>query len=208
MGSSLALGLVSAGHSVAVIDRKPDAFRRLGTGFSGTMVQGVGFDRGSLAQAGVERAGSVAAVTSGDNSNIVVARVARETFGVERVVARIYDPRRAAIYQRLGIATVASVAWSTERVLRHIVPDQDTTEWIDPSANVSLVERVIEAHWAGQPVAALERTGMARVVALSQLGVGRVPTSDTLLQNGDIAYLAVRDPSLAELADRPVRAPY
>ena len=123
VGSALATGLVDAGHSVAIIDKRPEAFDRLGTGFGGQMIAGIGFDRDRLKEAGIEtRRRAVAAVTNGDNSNIMIARVARETFDVERVVARIYDPRRAAIYQRLGIPTVATVSWASERVLRHILP--------------------------------------------------------------------------------------
>ena len=207
VGSSLALGLSQAGHSVAVIDRNPDAFRRLGADFTGSTVQGIGFDRDRLQEAGIEGAGAVAAVTSGDNSNIVIARVTRETFGIERVVARIYDPRRAAIYERLGIATVASVAWTTERVLRRILPDQQAVEWVDPSARVMLVERSVPAAWAGRPLAELELDGSARVSVLSRMGVGQVPRPDLVLQEGDIAYLAVADAALAgfdtRLATRP-----
>ena len=118
VGSALANNLSSAGHTVAIIDKRSEAFARLGSGFTGQAIAGIGFDRDRLLEAGIERAGALAAVTSGDNSNIMIARVARETFGVERVVARIYDPRRAAIYQRLGIPTVATVAWTSERVLR------------------------------------------------------------------------------------------
>ena len=199
VGSSLALSLTQGGHSVAVIDRNPEAFRRLGSAFEGTTVQGIGFDRDRLQEAGIERASAVAAVTNGDNSNIVIARVTRETFGVERVVARIYDPRRAAIYERLGIATVASVAWTTERVLRRILPGEAAVEWIDPSARVTLVERSVPVAWTGHLASELEREGAVRVAAVSRLGVGQVPRQDLVLQEGDIAYLAVAEAALPEL---------
>src|SRR5690606_37465661 len=133
VGSGLA-GIVEArGHSVAVVDKDPTAFRRLDPGFRGRTVVGVGFDRDRLEAAGVREAAAVAAVTSGDNSNIVTARVARETFGVERVVARIYDPRRAAIYERLGIPTIATVQWAIDRVLRRLLPDAAGDDWVDPA---------------------------------------------------------------------------
>src|SRR4029077_18256869 len=136
------------GHSVAVIDRRVQAFRRLPEGFAGKKVVGVGFDRLRLEEAGVPDADGRAAVTNGDNSNIGVARVAREAFQIDRVVARIYDARRAAIYERLGIPTVATVQWTTERVLRRISPDStQAVEWIDPSAKICLVERVVPGHW-------------------------------------------------------------
>ena len=116
VGSTLGRELVAAGHTVAVIDRKSEAFSRLGESFSGQKIVGIGFDRDILIEAGIEKAGALAAVTNGDNSNILIARVAREEYGIERVVARIYDPKRAEIYERLGIATVATVKWTSERI--------------------------------------------------------------------------------------------
>ena len=191
VGSALAVSLTSAGHTVAIIDKRAEAFARLGPSFTGQTIAGIGFDRSRLEEAGIQEAGAVAAVTSGDNSNIMIARVARETFGVERVVARIYDPRRAAIYQRLGIPTVATVAWTTERVLRRILPDEPAVEWVDPSARVMMVERVVPSPWAGHALMDLEDNGTMRVVALSRLGTARVPTPDLVVQEGDVVYLAV-----------------
>lgn len=200
VGSSLALQLTEAGHTVAVIDRKPESFERLGTGFTGITIAGIGFDRDRLTEAGIERADALASVTNGDNSNILIARVARETFGVERVVARIYDPKRAAIYQRLGIATVATVAWTTERVLRRIVTDVPAVEWVDASANVSLVERQIERGWAGHRVVELEEHHAGvRVVALSRLGVAQLPTPQLVAQEGDIVYVAMTGDALSRI---------
>src|SRR3954471_4439901 len=134
VGSELALGLERSGHSVAVIDKNADAFRkRLPEDFAGQKVVGFGFDRDHLIEAGIERAGAVAAVTSGDNSNILTARIARENFAIDRVVARIYDPRRALIYQRLGIPTVATVSWTTDQVMRRLLPaEEQPHEWLDP----------------------------------------------------------------------------
>ncbi|MGI8691907.1 MAG: potassium channel family protein, partial [Geodermatophilaceae bacterium] len=97
VGSSIARSLEELGHSVAVIDRNQEAFRRLGPEFGGRQVLGMGFDRDTLRKAGIEKARAFAAVSSGDNSNIISARVAREAFGIDHVVARIYDPKRAAV---------------------------------------------------------------------------------------------------------------
>lgn len=200
VGSSLALQLTDSGHSVAVIDRKPESFERLGSGFTGRTIAGIGFDRDRLVEAGIEEAGALASVTNGDNSNILIARVARETYGIERVVARIYDPRRAAIYQRLGIATVATVAWTTERVLRRIVTETPAVEWVDPSANVSLVERQVERGWAGHRVLDLEEAHAGvRVVALTRLGVAQLPTSNLVAQEGDILHVAVTSDALGRI---------
>jgi trk system potassium uptake protein len=194
VGSSLAHTLTEANHNVVVVDRRPEAFARLGTGYSGRTVLGVGFDREVLREAGIEQAGALAAVT-----NILIARVARETFGIDRVVARIYDPRRAAIYQRLGIPTVATVAWTAERVLRRITADEAAVEWVDPSAKVMLVERSIGAAWAGRKVTELEAAAPVRLVAVSRLGVSSVPRGDLILQEGDLVYVAADGDSLASV---------
>lgn len=199
VGSGLARILEDGGHTVAVVDKQAKAFRRLPEGFSGRRIQGVGFDRDRLREAGIEEAGALAAVTNGDNSNIMVARTAREVFGLERVIARIYDPRRAAIYEKLGIPTIATVQWTTDRVLRRILPDSPATEWTDPSAGVVLVERPVAPGWAGRRLADLDISGLARVAALSRLGVSQVPTPDLVTQEGDVVYMTVATDRLADL---------
>lgn len=192
VGSGLARIVEAQGHSVAVIDKDAQAFRRLHEGFRGTCVTGVGFDRDRMEEAGIREADSLAAVTSGDNSNILTARVARETFGLERVVARIYDPRRAIIYERLGISTIATVQWTIDRVLRRLLPDEAAeTDWIDPTARVVLVERPVSGTWAGRPLADIEVPGISRSVAVSRTGASQVAHSDLVTQDGDVVYLAV-----------------
>ena len=198
VGSTLALELVAIGHTVAVIDRKPDAFKRLGENFSGLTIAGIGFDRDVLQEAGIERAQAVAAVTNGDNSNILIARVAREKFGIEKVVARIYDPKRAEIYERLGIATVATVKWTSERILRRILPDISSVEWTDPSSNVVLIEREFPNSLAGKKVFEIELSG-ARISALRRLGTAVIPDENTIVQQGDVGYFAVEIGSLDKL---------
>ena len=191
VGSGLARTLEESGHTVAVVDRRSKAFERLPEGFSGKTVLGVGFDRDRLKAAGIEEASALAAVTNGDNSNILVARVARETFGIENVVARIYDPRRAKIYERLGVPTIATVEWATERVLQRILPERPTAEWIDGSAKVCLIERPVPARWAGKKVSDLDLAGLARVAVVTRLGEGTVASVDTVLQEGDLVHVSV-----------------
>jgi trk system potassium uptake protein TrkA len=199
VGSSLGRVLTADGHSVAIIDRRAEAFNRLGEHFSGRTVQGIGFDRDRLIEAGIEEAGALAAVTSGDNSNILVARVARENFAVEQVVARIYDPRRAVIYQRLGIMTVATVAWTTDQVMRRLLPEARPAEWTDPTAKVCLIDRTLGDGWAGQPLTDVEEAAGARIVAINRMGAATIPTARTMAQSGDVVYIAAETSRLAQI---------
>ncbi|HEY7222861.1 MAG TPA: TrkA family potassium uptake protein [Micromonosporaceae bacterium] len=198
VGSTLAQSLESRGHSVAVIDQDPDAFRRLGPEFAGLTVTGVGFDREVLIEAGIERADAFAAVSSGDNSNIISARVARETFGVSRVVARIYDQRRAEVYERLGIPTVATVRWTSDRMLRHLVPHDQVELWRDPTSTVSVVEVPLHPGWIGRPVRALEEACGARTAFIIRFGIGTLTTPSTVLQDGDQVYMLLTDDMIDE----------
>jgi len=193
VGSTLALTVEQRGHSVAVIDQNADAFRRLGAEFGGTTVTGIGFDRAVLSSAGIERADAFAAVSSGDNSNIISARLARETFGVSRVVARIYDAKRAQVYERLGIPTVATIRWAADRMVRHLVPEGTVEVFRDPTSSVSIVEAPLHRDWVGRTVAALEDGTGARVAYLTRFGIGSLATSSTVLQDGDQVFMMVTD---------------
>ncbi|WP_035849114.1 potassium channel family protein [Kitasatospora azatica] len=197
VGSALARALEKQGHSVAVVDQDPTAFRRLGAGFNGRRVNGVGFDQDTLREAGIEEAGAFAAVSSGDNSNIIAARVARETFGVEHVAARIYDPRRAEVYQRLGIPTVATVRWTADQMLRRLLPSGAEPLWQDPSGTVQLAEVAFSPHWVGQRVSALEEASGARVAFITRLGEGVLPTPQMVVQEGDLVQVMLRRADLA-----------
>jgi len=202
VGSELAGALELGGHTVVVVDKRKEAFRRLPPSFSGKTIVGFGFDRDTLLEAQIDQAGALAAVTSGDNSNIMAARVARETFEIERVVARIYDPRRAAIYQRLGIPTVATVAWTTDQVMRRLLPGDHAASWTDSTGEVALVERDLPASWAGRPLGALEEPGRAKLVSVTRLGTARIFATDLVGQEGDILHLVVASDALGELQER------
>lgn len=192
VGSSLALDLTELGHSVAVIDQDVESFRRLGPSFGGTIVTGVGFDRDTLHKAGIERAHAFAAVSSGDNSNILAARVARETYGVDKVVARIYDPKRAEIYERLGIPTVATVAWSTGQMLRRLLPEELSDEWRDPSGTVALAQCGVHPGWIGTRIRDIGTRTDTRIAFITRYGEGLLPEPDTVLQEGDLLHVIVR----------------
>jgi trk system potassium uptake protein len=199
VGSTIAHSLEARGHSVAVIDQNADAFRRLGPDFGGLTVTGIGYDRDVLIASGVERADGFAAVSSGDNSNIISARLARETFGVSRVVARIYDPKRAEVYERLGIPTVATVRWTADRMLRHLIPEGVPELWRDPTSTVSIIEVPVHPDWIGRPVHTLEQASGARVAYLMRFGIGTLPTHSMLLQDGDQVFMLVTDEIVASV---------
>ena len=190
VGSALAASLERLGHEVAVIDRDPQAFRRLGPEFRGRQVVGQGFHREVLIEAGTEEADAFAAVSSGDNSNIISARVARETFGIDRVVARIYDAKRAAVYERLGIPTVATVPWSTDRLMRDAAARRRRLgvaragrQGGDPAAAA--------ARGLGRPpVRELEQATGSRVAFIVRFGTGVLPGAKTAVQHEDTVYVA------------------
>jgi trk system potassium uptake protein TrkA len=207
VGSSLARSLEKRDHSVAIIDIDVDSFRRLGPDFVGRTVKGVGFDREVLLEAGIEDADGFAAVSSGDNSNIISARVARETFGVSRVVARIYDGKRAEVYERLGIPTVATVRWTADRMLRQLVPDSNVPVWRDPTSTVSILEVPVHDDWVGRSVSAIEEGSGARVAYLMRFGLGMLPTPSTLLQDGDQVFMLVTDDMTAQVTKITGTAP-
>ncbi|MCE3553893.1 TrkA family potassium uptake protein [Pseudonocardia sp. RS11V-5] len=190
VGASLAAGLERLGHEVSVVDRDVQAFRRLGTDFRGRQVVGFGFHREVLIEAGIEKADAFAAVSSGDNSNILSARVARETFGVERVVARIYDAKRAAVYERLGIPTVATVPWTTDRFMRMVLPDGVATAWREPAGTVAILPLPLHEDWVGRPIRELEEATGSRVAFLVRFGTGVLPTRETAVQADDTVYVA------------------
>ncbi len=199
VGATLAMTLEGNGHSVAVIDQNADAFRRLDASFEGKKVTGLGFDRDTLQQAGIEDAYAFAAVADGDNSNIVAARVVRETYGVQNVVARIYDPHRAEIYQRLGIPTVATVRWTTDQVLRRLLPMGATDEFRDASGQITIAQVDVHQDWVGHPLRQLEHASGARVAYLTRYGDGILPDADTVLQENDLVYVLVRAVDLPEV---------
>ncbi|HLN75534.1 MAG TPA: TrkA family potassium uptake protein [Nocardioidaceae bacterium] len=198
VGSTLARSLEDRDHTVAVIDSNPDAFRRLGPSFNGTKVTGIGFDQDVLDRAGIEKADAFCAVSSGDNSNIIAARVARETFGIQQVVARIYDPGRAEVYQRLGIETVATVKWTADQVLRRILPAGAEPDFRDPSGTIRLDQLRVNEAWIGRRTVDFQLQSGSRIAWIDRLGEGMLPTRESVIQEGDLLHLVMRE----ENADR------
>ena len=207
VGSALSAAVERLEHTVAVIDKDVQAFRRLGTDFHGQQVVGVGFDKRVLVEAGIERAGAFAAVSSGDNSNIISARVARETFGVEQVVARIYDAKRAEVYERLGIPTVATVSWTTDRLMRTLLPDGVASAWRDPTGKVAIVQLPIHEGWVGHTVATLEQAIGARVAFIMRFGTGVLPNLKTVVQADDQVYVSVLSGTISDVSNAASQPP-
>ena len=199
VGSTLARSLEDRNHTVSIIDSNPDAFRRLGPAFNGTKVTGYGFDQAVLTEAGIERADAFAAVSSGDNSNIIAARVARETFGIQQVVARIYDPGRAEVYQRLGITTVATVKWTADQVLRRILPAGTEPDFRDPSGTIRVDQVRVPERWIGERTVRIQEQSNSRIAWIDRLGEGMLPNRQSVLQEGDIMHLVMREEKAAEV---------
>lgn len=208
VGVMLAHALEDAGHSVAVIDQDDRSLRRLRSGFQGKKVTGHGFDRDVLRRASVETAYALAAVSSGDNTNVLAARVARETFGVQRVVARIYDPARAEFYQRLGIPTVASVRWTADQVLRRMLPEQSIAgDWREASGRLQLGELSLDDSWSGLHLDAIAEATGVRIAFLTRFGEGILPGPSTSYQKGDVVHAMMRIDDVDEVARILARPP-
>lgn len=207
VGSSLARRLQRQGHTVSVIDQEADAFRRLGPTFTGKQITGMGFDRNTLAEAGITEAGAFAAVSSGDNSNILAARVAREQFGIDHVVARIYDPKRAEVYERLGIPTVATVPWTVDRFMRVLLEDEPTELWRSPTGDVVLTQIPVHDGWIGLRLSDLEAATGARAAYLTRFGAALLPTPNTVVQSGDQVVVLVTATRANEVAEQAAAGP-
>ena len=207
VGATLAVDLEKAGNTVSVIDQNREAFRRLGGDFNGRTIAGVGFDRDTLLEAGIEKADAFAAVSNGDNSNILAARVARETFGVANVVARIYDPARAEIYQRLGIPTVATVLWTTDQIMRRLTPSGSKSEWRDATGTVQLIEVHLHASWYGEAASLIETNTKARVAFITRLGEALIPDEHTVLQEGDLVHVIASEKEIANIEKTLAKSP-
>ncbi|MGC2174960.1 MAG: TrkA family potassium uptake protein, partial [Acidimicrobiales bacterium] len=188
------------GHSVVVIDKNRDSLRRL-THFHGKTIVGSGFDRDVLYQADAMTADALAAVTSGDNSNILCARIARDHYNIKNVVARIYDPARADIYMKLGIPTVATSSWTVAQVKRWMLPTDDSIEWSDIAGSLHLVERIVPDALAGKPVANFQLGDSVRLVGIVRAGQGRVDIDGLFAQEDDILEFLVTTDGLKRLHD-------
>lgn len=202
VGAELARALEGRGFTVSIIDKDESAFeQRILPGFSGKQLVGVGFDRQILEEAGIREAGIFASVTRGDNTNIVSARIAKEHYNVDKVVALIYDPRRAQMYERLGISTVGTVAWATDQIMARVMPTAESVEWTVGSGEVVVIGIPAPPPFIGRAIEDLRDPGKARVVALTRFGSTQIPDVKTIVQEGDFLHLAVLRSALGELEE-------
>ena len=189
VGSELANELIDAGHEVTVIDKNAEAFHRYPPGEGARTVVGLGFDRDILEEAGIKDADAFVAVSSGDNSNIVSARVALENYHVPKVVARIYDPRRADIYERLNIPTVATTRWGVKQIQLMLLHDRQEIRETLGGGELLRMRMPVGPHMVGKPATAFDVPGKILIAGVSRGGGGFLPTDDTTVQAGD--YLVV-----------------
>jgi trk system potassium uptake protein len=189
VGSDLTVQLAEGGHDVSIIDKREEAFHRLPPGFNARTVVGLGFDRDVLEDAGIKEAEAFVAVSSGDNSNIVSARVALEYYHVPKVIARIYDPRRADIYERLNIPTVATTKWGVKQIQLMLFHDRSEIRESMSGGELLRMRIPVPQHLVGKPATSLNVEGQVLVAGVSRGGGGFIPTDATTLQKGD--YLAV-----------------
>lgn len=191
VGRYLAHMLEGAGHTVAVIDRSSAVFEEYGEEIRGRKLAGEVFDRGTLVKAGIEKADVFAAVTSGDNSNIISARVARERFGVPHVVARIFDPRRAQLYRELGIPTISTVEWTTQMLLTMIVQPGLRVIHSFGDGEVTLIELPANRRFVGKNPAEIAAECGANVTVIVRNGAALQPSPSTFVEPNDSLYVSV-----------------
>jgi trk system potassium uptake protein len=199
VGAELTIQLAKAGHTVSIVDKRKEAFDRLPPGFDAKTIVGIGFDREVLEEAGIREADAFIAVSNGDNSNIVSARVAREYFKVPKVIARIYDPRRADIYEKLDIPTVASVRWAAKQVQYLLFHGRETMR--DSLAGGSLLHLQVGMpdHLVGKKISSVTSDGEVEVIGVERGGAGFIPKDDSTFQEGDVAHFVVHKDATEKL---------
>jgi len=202
VGAEMTVSLARQGHTVSVIDKDSRKFDRLPPGFDGQTFVGLVFDRETLESAGIRDAGAFIAVTNGDNSNILSARVAREAYGVDKVVARIYDPRRAEIYRRLGIPTVATVQWASAQIYDLLFEGLGHTELAFGDGEMVLLRIDVPPTLAGKPVETLAEPGQADVAVINRMGSVMIPSEKAMFQEGDIAHVVIKRDAIGELRQK------
>jgi trk system potassium uptake protein TrkA len=196
VGAEVTMQLSQAGHEVAIIDKRKEAFDRLPPEFKAKTLVGVGFDREILEDAGIKEADAFIAVSSGDNSNILSARVASEYYHVPNVIARIFDPRRAEIYERLNIPTVASVRWTAKQIVLMLFHAREEIKESLGGGDLLRMRVEIPPHLVGKPVSELSMEKKVLVAGVDRGGQGFIPDPTSTFQAGDVAQVIVHHNAL------------
>jgi trk/ktr system potassium uptake protein len=199
VGAAVTVSLAKAGHSVAIIDKREEAFDRLPPGFEAKQIVGQGFDREILEAADIKEADAFVAVSSGDNSNIVSARVAREHYHVPKVVARIFDPRRAEIYEKLNIPTVASVRWAAQQIKFLLFHGREEIKESFAGGTLLHLQRSVPDFLVGKAISSIEAEGSIRVMGIDRGGTGFIPVAASTFQMGDVVHLVVAQDAMDQL---------
>jgi trk system potassium uptake protein len=202
VGVELAQSIMRRGHAVTVMDSNLLAFDRLGPDFRGRTIQGDALDQDALKRAGIEEAHGVAAVTTSDSANIVAARIARDIFHVEHVVARVYDPSRAPIYEHMGLQTIASSSWGAHRIEQLLLHPGLRSLVAAGNGEVHVYEITVPESWDNQPLAAMLPAGQALPVAVARGGRALLPTPDFVLHDGDLLQVSATEDGAVALRDR------
>jgi trk system potassium uptake protein TrkA len=191
VGAQLAEALSSEKHSVVVIDKNKEAFKRLKPTFAGQALEGIGFDKEILLKAGIEKADALAAVTNGDNTNILTAVVAKRMFKVPQVVARIYDHLRAEIYRKMGIPTISTTIWGANKIRDMISHPTIYTEMSFGNGEVELLEVEAPPQLEGRMVKDLSISLECSIFCIVRNSIALIPTLNTPFQKGDKIYMAI-----------------
>jgi len=201
IGSQVSELMAGQGHDVTVIDHDDNAVGRLGPNFKGRIVHGLGFDRNVLIEAGIEQADAFVSASSSDNANIVAARIARNIFHVPRVVARLYDPLRAEVYQRLGLTTISSTNWGAERICQMISHTDLDVLYTFGRSEVSLIMVEAPLQLIGKNVAQLSVPGEIAVVSITRNDQAFLPVRGTEFREGDLIHLSVLSSAMDRLEE-------
>ncbi len=200
VGSTVSLLMARRGHEVVVIDHHAaDAPARLGADFKGRIIHGLGFDRDILLSAGIQTAEAFVSASSSDNANVVAARIARNIFHVPRVVARLYDPRHAEIYQRLGLMTISSVDMGVRRIIEMITHTELDAVYKFGRGEVSIIEMEAPHALVGRSARDLSVPGEISVVTITRAGRAFIPTQGAVFQTGDILHIMVHAGAMSRL---------
>lgn len=199
MGTGLSRNLVKKGHDVTVIDTDQESFNRLGENFSGKKILGFGFDRDVLSCADISMVDAVVACTESDEINAVIARVAKNLYHVPRVIARLYDSRKAEIYRRLGIQTISTTAWGIERATEFLMYNQMDSVYEMGNGEVNIIRIEVPPLLVGRTVNEISIIGEINVASIKRLNKDFVPTLGTVLESEDVLYLSVNDSATEKL---------